>query len=92
MLYRHKKTGEEREFVQGMTVDPLWSRVITMPHGNGVLSVSEIDPKSIDSIKSRKAAATRAKNKAAKKAAVKYKSTPKKKLEDVEKTNEKVIK
>lgn len=69
MLYRHKKTGEEREFVVGMKIAPEWSRVITMNHGPGVLSVTEVDQKSIDTIKSRKTAATRAKNKSKKKSA-----------------------
>lgn len=71
MLYRHKKTGETREFVQGMHVGSDWSRVLTVQHGVGVLSVTEVDPKSIDTIKSRKAAATRAKNKAKKAAEAK---------------------
>lgn len=71
MLYRHKKTGETREFVQGMHVGSDWSRVLTVQHGAGVLSVTEVDPKSIDTIKSRKAAATRAKNKAKKAAEAK---------------------
>ena len=86
MLYQHKKTGEKREFVQGMKIDEAWSPVHTMKTEKGVLSISEVDPKSISSIKSRKAAATRAKNKAAKTAA------PKTQKEAVEKTNEEVIK
>jgi hypothetical protein len=71
MLYRHKKTGETREFVQGMHIGSDWSRVVTMQHGAGTLSITEVDPKSIDTIKSRRAAATRAKNKAKSKTAAK---------------------
>lgn len=85
MLYQHKKTGEKREFVQGMQIAPEWSPLRTMQTEHGVLSISEVDPKSISTIKSRKAAATRAKNKSSKK---KNESQ----AEAVEKTNEKVIK
>lgn len=66
MIYQHKTTGEKREFVQGMQIADEWSPVHTMKTEKGVLSISEVDPKSISTIKSRKAAATRAKNKAAK--------------------------
>lgn len=66
MIYQHKTTGEKREFVQGMTIADEWSPVRTMKSGPGVMSLSEVDPKSISTNKSRKAAATRAKNKAAK--------------------------
>lgn len=81
MLYQHKKTGEKREFVQGMHVADEWSPVRTLKTEAGVLSISEVDPKSISTIKSRKAAATRAKNKAAKS-----------QKKAVAETNEKVIK
>lgn len=66
MLYQHKKTGEKREFVQGMKIADEWSPVHSMQAGPGTLTISEIDPKSISTIKSRKAAETRAKNKAKK--------------------------
>lgn len=86
MLYQHKKTGETREFVQGMNIDDAWSPVHTVKTEHGVMSISEVDSKSISTIKSRKAAATRAKNKAAKAKAAESDK------EAVEKTNEKVIK
>lgn len=66
MLYQHKKTGEKREFVQGMKIADEWSPLHTEQAGPGVMTISEVDPKAITSIKSEKAAKTRAKNKAKK--------------------------
>lgn len=68
MLYQHKKTGETREFVQGMKIADEWSPLRTVKTETGVLSISEVDPKAITSIKAEKAKATRAKNKAKKEA------------------------
>lgn len=68
MLYQHKKTGETREFVQGMKIADEWSPLHTVKTETGTLSISEVDPKSVYTHKSRKAAATRAKNKAKKEA------------------------
>ena len=67
MLYQHKKTGEKREFVQGMKIADEWSPVHVINDGVGVLSISQVDPKSIDTIKTRRAKATKARNKALKK-------------------------
>lgn len=66
MLYQHKKTGEKREFVQGMKIADEWSPLNIMPIGAGVMELSEVDPKAITSIKAEKAAKTRARNKAKK--------------------------
>lgn len=71
MIYQHKKTGEKREFVPGMVIADEWSPVQTLNTGTGVLSISEVDPKSITTIKSRKAAATRKKKAKAKAEAAK---------------------
>lgn len=66
MIYQHKKTGEKREFVQGMKIADEWSPLHTEKAGPGVMTLSEVDPKSITTIKSEKAAKTRARNKAKK--------------------------
>lgn len=71
MIYQHKTTGKKREFVPGMKISDEWSPVQTMRTEHGVLSVSEVDPKSVYTHKSRKAAATRKKNAKAKAAAAK---------------------
>lgn len=68
MLYQHKKTGETREFVQGMKIAEEWSPLHVLKTEHGTITLGEVDAKSITSIKAQKAAETRAKNKAKKEA------------------------
>lgn len=84
MIYQHKQTGKKREFVPGMKIDSAWSPIHTLNTGTGVVSISEVDAKSITTIRGRKAAATRKKNAKAKAKKATTKSTPKKSEESSE--------
>lgn len=63
MKFRHAMTGEEREFVKGMKVDPVWKPVIKRDFAKGKLELSEVDPSAITTHKAEKAKKTRAENK-----------------------------
>ena len=72
MLYRNKKSGIEREFVDGMIIDPAWTPVVSITKEVGAVSgtftMVEVDPKSITSHRIEMAKATRKKNAAKSKA------------------------
>ena len=55
MRYRNMKTGEERDFVQGMKINNLWQPIRTMKSGKGTMSVTEIHPEDIKRIDDKKA-------------------------------------
>lgn len=45
MRYRNMKTGDERDFIQGMKIDPLWKPVHVMrSSGRSTVTVTEIHP------------------------------------------------
>lgn len=64
MIYRNKVTGEEREFVPGIRFHSNWVPVIRRKTEHGTITLSEVNPEEIYTNKSKKAAETRAKNKA----------------------------
>jgi hypothetical protein len=47
MLYRHIKSGETREFVQGMKIDPLWRPIAAQRIAKGTMSVVEVHPEDV---------------------------------------------
>ena len=54
MRYRNMKTGEERDFVQGMKFDDLWKPVRTLhTGGRSTVTITEIHPEDVkdDSVK-----------------------------------------
>lgn len=45
MKYRNMKTGEERDFIQGMKIDDLWKPVLRFhTGGRSTVTVTEIHP------------------------------------------------
>lgn len=50
MKYRNMKTGQERDFVQGMKIDPLWRPVNVFSQGPATVSIVEVHPEDIDRI------------------------------------------
>jgi hypothetical protein len=48
MRYRNMKTGDERDFIQGMKIDPLWKPIQTFhTGGRSTVTITEIHPDDI---------------------------------------------
>lgn len=48
MRYRNMKTGDERDFIEGMKIDPLWKPVRTILFGGrSTLHITEIHPEDV---------------------------------------------
>lgn len=48
MRYRNMKTGEERDFIQGMIIDDLWKPIQTLrTGGRSTVTITEIHPEDV---------------------------------------------
>jgi hypothetical protein len=48
MRYRNMKTGDERDFIQGMIIDDLWKPVQTLhTGGRSTVTITEIHPEDV---------------------------------------------
>ena len=48
MRYRNMKTGDERDFIEGMKIDPLWKPVQTIrTGGRSTVQITEIHPEDV---------------------------------------------